>query len=78
MCFSTREKEVLKILGCKKMTIRDIAKQMNGNDKLLDPEISVSSYITRIIKKCEYHNKTWTLVKERKNKKLTIKRGRYE
>ena len=77
--FSSREKAIIKVIGRRQLTIAEISEEVYKDDqftKPLDPEITISNYIRRIIKKCEYYELNWTLYKKRKNNKLLIKKGR--
>ena len=75
--FSERERQIVKIIGKKKMTLKAITEQLfkeMGGGKPFDEHISVGNSVIRIIKKCEYYQEDWTLVKTRENKKLYIKK----
>ena len=75
--FSERDKEVIDMIGRRKMTIKGIALILWSNQLTpFDDTVMVGNSIRRIIKKCERYELKWTLIKERKNKKLYIKRGR--
>lgn len=72
MMFSKKEEQILKILGRRKMTIREIAQKIKSNN--FDIEIITSNNIRRIARKCEHYKLTWTLTRTRKEGKLYIKR----
>jgi hypothetical protein len=75
--FSPREELILKVLGKKKLTLREIVTEMFADkprEKPFDAEISIGNSIRRIIEKCEFHKIEWTLSRERKgNKHLYFK-----
>ena len=73
--FSIREKKIIDIIGRKKMTLDQITSELfKESDKPFEPKIVVGNSIRRIIRKCTYHNLTWTLIKTRENNKLLIKK----
>lgn len=66
--FSERENKIIKIIGRKKTTIQEISDELFKDEpNTLDAETKVSSSINRIIRKCEYHSLSWTLLKKRRN-----------
>jgi hypothetical protein len=75
---STREDSIIKILGKRKMTIKEISEELfkdhHPNDRPFDAEISVGNSIRRIIEKCEHYAPGWTLIKERKGNRLLIRK----
>jgi len=73
--FSEREQKIINIIGRKKLTLREITKELfKKGDRPFDSEITVSNSVRRIIMKCSYHNLDWTLTKDRENNRLTIKK----
>ncbi len=62
--FSPNERRILLILGRRKMTITEITAKAHPFAPVLplNAEQSVAMSIRRIIKKCNYYGKTWTLV----------------
>lgn len=73
--FSEREKEVIKIIGRKKMTLGSIATELFKGERMpFDSSISVANSVRRIIGKCYYNELHWTLKKTRVDKKLIIER----
>lgn len=72
--FSEREKQIIKIIGRRKVTIAQITSELFKGNKILNGEQSVAYSVSRIIKKCGYYKTPWTLNKSRSNKKLYIKR----
>lgn len=73
--FSSREQEVIKIVGRKKVTLEQIINELfEDKNKPFDTAISVSNTIRRIIKKCEYYKLNWTYEKTRTLNKLTLKK----
>ena len=74
--FSEREELVVKIIGKRKLTIKDIAAKFFVHyERPFDAEISIGNHIRRIIKKCKHHELNWTLTKHRVNSKLIITKG---
>lgn len=65
--FSTREKEIIKVLGNKKMSIEEITnKVFEGKDKKpFDAKISIGNTIRRIAEKCDFFELDWTLIREK-------------
>lgn len=75
--FSERESNIILIVGKGALTLTQISRKLfTVVDRPLDPEIAVANSIRRIIKKCDHHKLKWTLIKIRKNNKLTIKRSK--
>lgn len=70
--FSEREKEIIKVIGPKKMTIKDIGEKVfvGKTTRPFDADISIGNSLRRIIQKCEYFNLTWTLKREKQGNKL--------
>ena len=71
--FSEREDELLKVLGGRKMSIKDLTLKMSL-EKSFDCEIAVGNCVRRIIRKCEHYKLNWTLTKTRESGKLLIKK----
>ena len=64
--FSERESAIIKILGRKKMTIREISDELFKEEKnTLDAETKVTNCLSRIIKKCEAFDLPWSLERKR-------------
>lgn len=63
--FSQRELDIIKIIGRRKVRVKDIAGQYfaGREDVPFDMEISIANSIRRIIEKCEHYSLSWTLVK---------------
>lgn len=77
--FSEREEKIIKIIGRKKITISDIDESLFTDEtRPLDSTIHVANSVSRIIEKCEYHKLNWTLEKNRKDRKLYVKRTAVE
>ena len=77
--FSDRENKIIKIIGSKKMTLREIAVKLFEKDiRSFDATITTGKSVIRIIKKCSYYDLTWTLMKTKKqgSRVLTITRVR--
>ena len=72
--FSERERQIIKIIGRKKMTLEEISRDLFKEIDRFEGNIVVANSVTRIIKKCTFHTLDWTLVKTRENNKLTIKK----
>lgn len=73
--FSPREREIIKILGKKKLTLLQIAGDLfKKESKPLEPAITVNNSVRRINKKCEYHQFLWKLEVTKLNGKSIIKR----
>ncbi len=73
--FSSREKEVIKIIGRRKITISKISEELfKGKNKPLDANITVGNTVIRIIKKCEHYELNWTYEKKRVLNKMIIER----
>jgi hypothetical protein len=73
--FSEREEAIIKIIGRKKMTIKDICEELFSDTRTnrpFDAEISVGNTIRRIVEKCEYNKLDWTLFKKRVGFKMLI------
>ena len=69
--FSMREKDIIKTIGRKKVTIADIANKVVPLD-VVDATITVSNSVRRIIKKCDHYKLEWTLGKKRVGNKIVI------
>lgn len=71
--FSQREERIIKVLGNKKLTIREIVEKVFadgwGHPKPFDVEISVGNTLRRLMEKCEHYNLNWTLMREKKDNK---------
>jgi hypothetical protein len=78
--FSDRETCIINILKGKKKPINlsDLAGEVFAfeSDVPFDPEITVGNSVRRIIKKCDHHNLTWTLVRRLRNGRLVISKTR--
>ena len=77
--FSDRENKIIKIIGSKKMTLREIAVKLFEKDiRSFDATITTGNSVIRIIKKCSYYDLKWTLMKTKKqgSRVLTITRVR--
>jgi hypothetical protein len=61
--FSDTENKVLKMLGRKKLTIKELA-DMNFDVRVFDSSAVIASAIRRINKKCEYHKLDWHIAGE--------------
>jgi hypothetical protein len=73
--FSSREKEIIKIIGRRKITISKIREELfKGKNKPLDANINVGNSVIRIIKKCEHYDLSWTYEKKRVLNKMIITR----
>lgn len=74
--FSNREEKIINIVGKKKLRINDITTELFKEDENapFDTNITVSNSIRRIIKKCDHYKVGWTLVKERTDGEIWIKR----
>lgn len=73
--FSERETKIINILGRKKLTIEQISNELFKKCvNPLDHTIVISNSVRRIIKKCDHYNLTWTLIKNRENQKLVIRK----
>jgi hypothetical protein len=62
--FTAPEKEVLKILGRKKLTISQIVSRWGGPSHALDRNNYIASVIRRINKKCKHHGLTFSIAGE--------------
>lgn len=71
--FSDREQKIIDIIGRKTMTIEQIEEKLFP-EKEMDGDIKISNCISRIIKKCEFHDLNWTLSKDKENRKLKVKK----
>lgn len=75
--FSEREKQIIKIIGRRKLTLSQIASELFIGSKIpLNWTICVGNSVSKIIKKCEYHETAWVLTKIRTDRQLYIKRSR--
>lgn len=73
--FSNKERKVIKIIGRKKMKIDEITRAFYIDESTpFNARIMIGNTVRRIIRKCQHHSLPWSLEKERKDKKLTIKR----
>lgn len=63
--FSDRESKVIKILGKKPMTLKQIAEKLFKDKIPMDANIMVSNSVSRINKKCHFNKEGWTLEKLR-------------
>lgn len=72
--FSEREEKILKAIGGKKTTVKEICDKIFPTDesKPFDSEIAVTNTIRRIIEKCEYHKLDWTLNRVKDGHKYII------
>lgn len=70
--FSEREDEIIKIIGRRKIAIRDISEELFRDvvNKPFDCEIGVGNSIRRIMEKCQFHELDWTFEKERHGRKF--------
>ena len=60
--FSPREKEVLKVLGKRRMSIHDLCDKIYGIKKWpLGANNGIASAIRNINRKCEFHSLEWKL-----------------
>lgn len=61
--FSPTEKEILKVLGKKKMTISEITEKFysSGRSKPLEPNNYIASALSRIAKKAKFHDLSWRI-----------------
>lgn len=59
--FSKRERDILEILGRRKMTIREITEALFNERLPLDANNSVAMSIRRINSKCEFYDLPWRL-----------------
>lgn len=60
--FSENEKKVLKIIGRRKRTIKEITKIFYKGEKFpIGANNNVGATIRRIIKKCEWNELPWTI-----------------
>lgn len=58
--FSPTEEKVLKILGKRRLSIRELSNRYFGySEQVLNPNAVVSSAILRINRKCKYHKLKW-------------------
>jgi hypothetical protein len=58
--FSETENKLIKLLGAKKLTIKELTEEhFKGKRKPLNSGTLVSGAINRINKKCEYHKLQW-------------------
>lgn len=75
--FSDRENQILKLIGSKKTTVREISsKFFTDKNKPFDAEICINNSIRRIIEKCEYHKLDWTIDRDRQGHKYIISKVR--
>ena len=58
--FSERELKTLKLLGKKKLTLRELSDELFG-DKVMNGQIMMASLVSRIQKKCKFYELDWTL-----------------
>lgn len=74
--FSEREKEILRVLGTKSMTIEQITEEVfEGKDnKPFDAHISIGNSIRRIIEKCRHYELKWVLGKSKRVRKIVYKK----
>ena len=74
--FSDREKEILKVLGRKSMTLRSVSEEVfmhtHPSDRPFDMEISVGNSIRRIMLKCTHYKLTWQIIKRNRADKKTV------
>ena len=75
--FSDLEQKIIRAIGNKNISIEEICIKVfrNDRDAPFDKKITVSNSIRRIIQKCIWYNVGWTLVKEKVDGVLHIKRG---
>lgn len=73
--FSIREKEVIKIIGRKKLTLTKIAYELFKNEPTpFNSRISAANTVRRIMQKCSFYELKWSLEKNRVDSKLFIKK----
>jgi|DEB0MinimDraft_6_1074348.scaffolds.fasta_scaffold89112_1 hypothetical protein len=72
--FSEREWKIIKAIGKKRMSLRQISKVVftKEDDKPFDDTISIGNSVRRIIDKCKHYNLAWTLKKETVNGKVIV------
>ncbi len=58
--FSPHEKDILKIIGRKKLTIGQVTSEF-FKEETFEGNNYVAAIIRRIVRKCEHHQLTWTL-----------------
>lgn len=61
--FSDRELKVLKTLGKKKMTLRQLSDKVFTDD-VMNAQIMMATLVTRVQKKCKFHKLNWSLLSE--------------
>lgn len=73
---SPREKDILKIIGRKKVTIKLIAHELfrKSDNPPFDSEITINNSVKRIIRKCKYHKLNWTLERTKVNNRFVIRK----
>ena len=74
--FSTRERDILKIIAKRKLTLKGIATELfrRSESKPFDPEITINNSVKRINKKCKLNKMNWKLERTKVNNKLEIKK----
>ena len=74
--FSDRERLIIKVLGRRRMTLDELSSGVfkDVNEKPFDDTQTIANSIRRINKKCSHYGLNWILGKQRKDKKLTIKK----
>lgn len=73
--FSHAEEAVIKILGRRKMTIREIAETFyKGRSAMIpmDPQNYIGNVLRRISKKCSHNKLSWNIVGERSGGGRTV------
>lgn len=72
--FSKREEKIIKSLGDKEMTTRELADAVFKNEdyRPVDDTVSIMNSVNRIFKKCRREDLPWLITKKKSNGKTTI------
>lgn len=70
--FSEREEKIIKILGKKSLTIKEISHKLFDTNAPLNAEILVANNVRTIIKKCKFYKLSWCLYKDNSKSRLII------
>ena len=73
---TTREKDILKIIGRRQLTIKLIASELfrRSDNVPFDTAVTVNNSIKRIIKKCKLNKLDWTLERTKVDNKFVVKK----
>lgn len=63
--FSEREEKIIKMLNKGNRTVKEMVSKIFVERPPFNAEISISNSISRILKKCDFHDLNWTVEKSK-------------